>query len=402
MSKLGIALSGGGSRAMAFHRGTMTALHEIGLTDSIDVVSTVSGGSIFGAAWVCSRLERKGTEKFLDDLVPVLRRGFVCPALLSLRALKILLPGRNRTHRLAEVFDDRLLGHRRLDELPERPLLCLNAAVLNHAMPGRFSRGGFSCAGVGTRTASGSYPEQLLPNRSLGFAVAASAAFPFALPPLALDRSELLPLHGTIADHRRLYLTDGGVLENLGVERLLSSGRFAATNIIVSDAGVAESAWSPTLWQRITSFGAYALSRQTLSRLLTLMNDKQNKTMRQLLMGKTVAIENPPERRNLWFIRIDQTWETFFEGVSEARRLSIARGGEIPSKNEPAASVVAFLQHNGVDLTKAKEYYDARRADCANSVQTNLTGLTDEEIEALRLHAMWQVHACRAVYGEIL
>jgi NTE family protein len=47
--KIGLALSGGGSRAMAFHLGCLRALNQLGLLDRIDVLSTVSGGSVIGA-----------------------------------------------------------------------------------------------------------------------------------------------------------------------------------------------------------------------------------------------------------------------------------------------------------------------------------------------------------------
>lgn len=146
---LGVALSGGGTRAMAFHRGTLRAMHDLGLVESVDVVSTVSGGSVFGAAWMCSIAAGDSAEAFLTGLVPHLKRGFVLPALLSLRTLGIVLPGYTRTHRLAEVFDAQLLGGRKLEDLPERPARCLNAAVLEHGMTARFARGGFSCKDVG-------------------------------------------------------------------------------------------------------------------------------------------------------------------------------------------------------------------------------------------------------------
>ncbi|RWP12330.1 MAG: hypothetical protein EOR00_27290 [Mesorhizobium sp.] len=47
--KLGIALSGGGFRAAAFHVGTFTALQELDLLDKLDLISCVSGGSVAGA-----------------------------------------------------------------------------------------------------------------------------------------------------------------------------------------------------------------------------------------------------------------------------------------------------------------------------------------------------------------
>src|SRR5262249_1848307 len=47
--KVGLALSGGGSRAIAFHLGCLRALHRLGLLDRVAILSTVSGGSVVGA-----------------------------------------------------------------------------------------------------------------------------------------------------------------------------------------------------------------------------------------------------------------------------------------------------------------------------------------------------------------
>lgn len=51
MSKpvIGLSLSGGGSRAIAFHFGCLQALHDLGILDDVRVLSTVSGGSVVGA-----------------------------------------------------------------------------------------------------------------------------------------------------------------------------------------------------------------------------------------------------------------------------------------------------------------------------------------------------------------
>ena len=40
--RIGLALSGGGSRAIAFHLGCLRALHDYGLLDDVDVISAVS------------------------------------------------------------------------------------------------------------------------------------------------------------------------------------------------------------------------------------------------------------------------------------------------------------------------------------------------------------------------
>ena len=49
--KLGLALSGGGHRAAFFHIGVLAKFAELGLLRPVQVISTVSGGSIIGALY---------------------------------------------------------------------------------------------------------------------------------------------------------------------------------------------------------------------------------------------------------------------------------------------------------------------------------------------------------------
>jgi NTE family protein len=76
-STLGLALSGGGSRAAAFHRGTVQGLSDIGLLDEIDVVSSVSGGSVFAAAWMAARWKERSFAEFIDEVGHELAKGFI-------------------------------------------------------------------------------------------------------------------------------------------------------------------------------------------------------------------------------------------------------------------------------------------------------------------------------------
>ncbi|MFV2057835.1 MAG: patatin-like phospholipase family protein, partial [Thiohalomonadales bacterium] len=50
-SRLGLSLSGGGFRASFFHLGTLARMAEHGMLRHVEVISTVSGGSIVGAAY---------------------------------------------------------------------------------------------------------------------------------------------------------------------------------------------------------------------------------------------------------------------------------------------------------------------------------------------------------------
>ncbi|MEQ1569356.1 MAG: patatin-like phospholipase family protein [Myxococcota bacterium] len=399
---IGLALSGGGSRAAAFHRGTLRALNEVGLAERLAVVSTVSGGSVFGAAWMAARSRGETDHAFLQSLRGVLRRGFVWPAILHWRALKVLLPGWSRTHRLAETFDELLLHGMSLSDLPERPLLCINATMLNHGAAARFSRHGFSGEGVGARTEQG-HP-QVAVATSLAFATAASAAFPFVLPPLSMARAEFgdVPFSGPLAGHDRIILTDGGILENLGAQTLLRSRHFGARHIVVSDAEVRDQPWLPTPLGRIRSAAAFGLSAEILDRLLVVMSMKQNRSMRQLIIRDFVErARTSTTDRVLLFARISQDWDRLLTSLPEWRLAQLGAAGD--TEGRTAARVFRQLESAGIDLSAAQAAYDEMggkdAAQQANAVATNFTALSEGDLDLLEGHARWQILALSAIFG---
>ncbi|MGR8979147.1 MAG: patatin-like phospholipase family protein, partial [Gammaproteobacteria bacterium] len=67
--KLGLALSGGGFRAALFHIGTLARLAELDLLKHVQVLSTVSGGSIIGAMYYL-KLKQLLEQKRPDGLTP--------------------------------------------------------------------------------------------------------------------------------------------------------------------------------------------------------------------------------------------------------------------------------------------------------------------------------------------
>src|SRR3989442_6042038 len=71
---IGLALSGGGSRAIAFHLGCLRALNELGLLDRINVISTIAGGSVIGAYYAYT--PGKTFQEFESDIRLFLRKGF--------------------------------------------------------------------------------------------------------------------------------------------------------------------------------------------------------------------------------------------------------------------------------------------------------------------------------------
>ena len=68
-STIGLALSGGGSRAIAFHLGVMRALEDRSILEKVRVISMVSGGSVIGAMYSYSNGSFKEFEK--SELTPL-------------------------------------------------------------------------------------------------------------------------------------------------------------------------------------------------------------------------------------------------------------------------------------------------------------------------------------------
>ena len=49
--RIALSLSGGGTRAVGFHLGSMSYLDRVGLLDKVRILSTVSGGSAVGMGY---------------------------------------------------------------------------------------------------------------------------------------------------------------------------------------------------------------------------------------------------------------------------------------------------------------------------------------------------------------
>lgn len=248
---MAVTISGGGARAAAFGYGVLRALDAarfdwngkpLTLLDATDLISGVSGGSIVAAYYAA--FGREGLERFESEF---LRRDFQ-QGLISL----VLHPG--SLHALSSPWFGRSnLLQRELDGLyrgmtfadlearPRRPQLIVTATDLTRGNGFEFTWDQFAliCSD--------------LSRVPLSFAVAASSAVPIALSPLTVQNfSSQCPAdvgaslaHTTaagssgVADYRqRLYraqvneyldsgarpfihLVDGGLADNLGVQRLL-------------------------------------------------------------------------------------------------------------------------------------------------------------------------------------
>jgi NTE family protein len=251
--KIGLALSGGGSRAIAFHLGCLRALNRLGLLDRVVILSTVSGGSVIGA-YFHAHFHGEGGDfaSFEAKIRALLAQGLaalMCRKLFSATGIKVaaafiavglvalgvtlikmlikvarwvtprtlaahferfdlrspLHRFASRTTLLEAALDDLLFRGASLKDLAAQPHLVINATELRTGSAFRF----------GTME-SGSWRWGKLHRNhvSVAHAVAASAAYPLFLP--AFDETLTFEKDGALKTSR-VILTDGGIYDNLGL-----------------------------------------------------------------------------------------------------------------------------------------------------------------------------------------
>ncbi len=238
-----LALSGGGFRAAGFHFGGLQVLHEVGLLPHVRAISTVSGGTLVGAAWTLSLAQGEPFETFSDRFGAFLTRNNL--ANCTLLALLDRPDGREPSliRAVARVYAEKLLRVRGADgkERPARlgdvfgaeqapPTICFNTTELYSGTDFRFQRGPGSGLVIGNGDVS--IPRDQAEGLRLADIVAASSCFPGGFEPLLLpddfvapEGAGAPPVTVRFAGHpdRRgpVALMDGGIYDNQGTESLL-------------------------------------------------------------------------------------------------------------------------------------------------------------------------------------
>lgn len=224
---VGLAVSGGGYRAMLFHLGAFIRLFETGQLKRLDRISSVSGGSIT-AAKVGLEWDRLASRDDLMRLVvgPVRALAGITIDIPSV-AGGVLLPG-SVADRIAAFYRKHLFGEATLQDLPDTPRFVINATNVETGTLWRFSKPYMRDYRVG-RVSN--------PDDSLADAVTASSAFPPVLSPFVLDVEpsdfDLIEPNVDPKFLTDISLSDGGVYDNLGLETVWKRFR----TVLVSDAG---------------------------------------------------------------------------------------------------------------------------------------------------------------------
>ena len=86
--KVGLALSGGGYRAAAYHIGALRALYKLGVIDKVDVISSVSGGSIVAAYY---GLHGGSYDSFEKEFSEKIQEGVLTWSLINLFVILVVV-----------------------------------------------------------------------------------------------------------------------------------------------------------------------------------------------------------------------------------------------------------------------------------------------------------------------
>lgn len=246
--RIGLALSGGGVRAVAYHAGVFQWLAERGLLERIVHLSTVSGGSLFaGYLYHFSGNTWPTSEKYLQVVLPAIESTLSHVSLQRQVMLKCLNPRYwpllfDRSTILAKCLEQNLKITASVGDLPLAPEWSINGTVLEtgHRFRVKIENTGSYSLGY---TSSKKIP--------IAYAVAMSAAYPGLLGPLVLKTSDFHWIcRGDNASELTrceqdiyLHLYDGGVYDNLGIEplfdignRAIRAGQMNVDYLIASDA----------------------------------------------------------------------------------------------------------------------------------------------------------------------
>lgn len=238
---VGLALSGGGYRAMLYSLGSVWRLNEMGWLRKVDMITSVSGGSILNGVlatrWPRLQWSNGVATNFAQEVAAPVRRlaGKTIDVAAGIEGLISIFS--TISDKVVEAYDEALFDGVRLQAgIPafakgQTPRFLFYATSLQTGSSVRIERKRLADYRIGE-----------IPNPDLPVArvVAASSAFPPVLSPveLELDPAQWQRLDGAflfddVALKKRLMLTDGGVYDNMGLEAIWDR----AGTVLVSDAG---------------------------------------------------------------------------------------------------------------------------------------------------------------------
>jgi len=268
--KIGLSLSGGGYRSAAFQLGTLRKLRALGILDKIDVISTISGGSIAGAYYA---LHAHNFDAFDSGLKAALKKSVIRRIIISWYALFFLLalvavnwaiwrlahPGLSNfviiilcelivlvafqfiflpfTSLKIRAYSKLFFGDKKLTDLPPYPRMAINATNLETGTLWTYSHDRMGDSSYAFPKDGKPKIEFTVAEFPLARAVASSSCVPFPFNPVHIDGK----FFRTASDASRAHpsLVDGGLYDNQGIHKITqppSKSGYGCEIILCSDA----------------------------------------------------------------------------------------------------------------------------------------------------------------------
>ncbi len=239
---LALCLSGGGYRAAAFHLGVLDLLDRVALLPRVRTLSTISGGTIVGAAWALSCARREPFAAFYARAWETLRSlNVVSEAVARLAGRKTepgaaghgeagdgassLIRAAARVYAASPLFGEAKLGEL-IDSEHGPDELIFSATEFHSGRAYRFQTSRRSRVRVGN-LAPLEIPAAVAREVRLADVVAASSCFPGAFEPLVFPRdfawNDAAAVRAQLGDRfPQVPLMDGGIYDNQGVDGVLT------------------------------------------------------------------------------------------------------------------------------------------------------------------------------------
>ena len=438
--KIGLALSGGGYRAAAYHIGTLRALYKLGILDKVDVISSVSGGSITATYYA---LHKDDFDDFENSFKEKLKKGVLntswpllliyalilfgavvgtpiflafcpmepcCKVIISFAIWVILmitlLDGQfiilPTSKLIQKQYDKLFYQHKTLRDLPETPVLTINATEITYNRIFSFSQ---------TKVSGGKFKEELFKKEEipLSFAVMASSAFPGGMSPIKFPSKYMKEKRD---DSNKPYLIDGGIYDNIGCHKFTEpNSSFKVTYSIVSLAENDKPIYK-----------SYSNTFTLLRRVIDLALNRIDK----LQEAKNMYSSDNSLQRNAYVVL---KWNDKLHEIPQ-RFLQNAQNGNVPMEvmamhgfteeelnvlkslpkiedRQKASEIFLHYKERVQNAIGWKELYDKcpnqDTIDKAYGVCTSLFGLSESKIEALGAFSEWMTEVqCRLYLPNIV
>lgn len=421
--KIGLALSGGGYRAAAYHIGTLRALSRLGILDKVDVISSISGGSIIAAYYALNKDKYEKFEDFEKTFRNELRKGpyskvkwclilsvlgivsvlcgvfcvlhyfNVCSCVkwiligVSIIGIWVLIKNHNKYFRSSEIvqkyYDKQFFHEKKLKDLPNSPIFAINSTEISQNQLMTFSKQKVAC---GEKYKKGTIIPDEIP---ISLAVMASSAYPL-FSPMTIPSDYFAENKFT---GEQPVLIDGGIYDNQGLHKLNEKRSSYYTDYaIVSNAGNAE----PDSEKVDNVY-------HVLSTSIDLLMNRIEKMQTQRILYQRTDEDGHCAYVALRWNPLDTVFERYMDNIRDKKipqyvyeangltkeQVLLLQEGQM-TKEEKQVCIETIKSHVRWDELHKQQERILTAWRRSMSVETNLDGLSNSTIDALSTLAEWQ------------